>query len=203
MCGLFVSVGTSAQFSHLRHRIAVMERGCYLSQTKQSGELFCRSDTMRQRQLPTTYLKSQVRAARTSQSPFCHSVTFPLSGESLFEAPKKRSHDVRSFCFCLHLCTVLSPATSHCSNGTRLLTGSPCPAAGGRKRGAVSRKKYRVQRPLQGQLHDNISDRSQVREHLSLCYFCTTTSSTGSSCSYLAVTLLSLRDISPARGISV
>ena len=90
MCGLFVSVGTSAQFSHLRHRIAVMERGCYLSQTKQSGELFCRSDTMRQRQLPTTYSKSQVRAARTSQSPFCHSVTFPLSGESLFEVPKKK-----------------------------------------------------------------------------------------------------------------
>ena len=87
MCGLFVSVGTSAQFSHLRHRIAVMECGCYLSQTKQSGELFCRSDTMRQRQLPPTYLQSQVRAARTSQSPFCHSVTFPLSGESLFEAP--------------------------------------------------------------------------------------------------------------------
>ena len=82
----------------------------------------------------------------------------------------------------------------------RLLTGSPSPAAGGRKRGAVSRKKYKVQRPLQGQLHDNISDRSQVREHLSLCYFCTTTSSTGSSCSYLAVTLLSLRDISPVRG---
>ena len=113
---------------------------------------------------------------------------------------QKRSHDVRSFCFCRHLCTVLSPATSHCSNGTRLLTGSPSPAAGGRKRGAVSRKKYKVQRPLQGQLHDNISDRSQVREHLSLCYFCTTTSSTGSSCSYLAVTLLSLRDISPVRG---
>ena len=89
MCGLFVSVGTSAQFSHLRHRIAVMECGCYLSQTKQSGELFCRSDTMRQRQLPTTYSKSQVRAARTSQSPFCHSVTFPLSGESLIEAPKR------------------------------------------------------------------------------------------------------------------
>ena len=109
---------------------------------------------------------------------------------------------MRSFCFCRHLCTVLSPATPHCSNGTRLLTGSPCPAAGGRKRGAVSRKKYRVQRPLQGQLHDNISDRSQVREYLSLCYFCTTTSSTGSSCSYLAVTLLSLRDISPVRGIS-
>ena len=87
MCGLFVSVGTSAQFSHLRHRIAVMERGCYLSQTKQSGELFWRCDTMWQRQLPTTYSKSQVRAARTSQSPFCHSVTFPLSGESLFEAP--------------------------------------------------------------------------------------------------------------------
>ena len=39
--------------------------------------------------MPTTYLKSQVRDARTSQSPFCHSVTFPLSGESLFEAPKK------------------------------------------------------------------------------------------------------------------
>ena len=108
-----------------------------------------------------------------------------------------------SFCFCRHLCTVLSPATPYCSNGTRLLTGSPCPAAGGRKRGAVSRKKYRVQRPLQGQLHDNISDRSQVREHLSLCYICTTTSPTGSSCSYLAVTLLSLRDISPVRGISV
>ena len=87
MCGLFVSAGTSAQFSHLRHRIAVTESGCYLSQTKQSGELFCRSDTMRQRQLPTTYSKSQVRAARTSQSPFCHFVTFPLSGESLFEAP--------------------------------------------------------------------------------------------------------------------
>ena len=84
MCGLFVSVGTSAQFSHLRHRIAAMKRGCYLSQTKQSGELFWRSDTMRQRQLPTTYSKSQVRAARTSQSPFCHSVTFSLSGESLF-----------------------------------------------------------------------------------------------------------------------
>ena len=92
MCGLFVSVGTSAQFSHLRHRIAAMERGCYLSQTKQSGELFCRCDTMRQRQLPTTYSKSQVRAARTSQSPFCHSVTFPLSGESLFEAPKKKGN---------------------------------------------------------------------------------------------------------------
>ena len=76
---------------------------------------------------------------------------------------QKRSHDVRSFCFCRHLCTVLSPATSHRSNVTRLLTGSPSPAAGGRKRGAVSRKKYRVQRPLQGQLHDNISDRSQVR----------------------------------------
>jgi len=90
MCGLFVSVGTSAQISRLRHRIAVTERGCYLSQTKQSGELFCRSDTMGQRQLPTTYSKSQVRAARTSQSPFCHSVTFPLSGESLFEAPKKK-----------------------------------------------------------------------------------------------------------------
>ena len=90
MCGLFVSVGTSAQFFHLRARISVMERGCYLSQTKQSGELFCRSDTMRQRQLPTTYLKSQVRAARTSQSPFCHSATFPLSGESLLEAPKRR-----------------------------------------------------------------------------------------------------------------
>ena len=89
MCGLFVSIGTSAQLSHLRHRIAAMKRGCYLSQTKQSGELFCRSDTMRQRQLPTTYSKSQVRAARTSQSPFCHSVTFPLSGESLFEAQKK------------------------------------------------------------------------------------------------------------------
>ena len=87
----FVSVGTSAQFSRLRHRIAVTERGCYLSQTKQSGELFCRRDTMRQRQLPTTYLKSQVRAARTSQSPFCHFVTFPLSGESLFEAPNKKS----------------------------------------------------------------------------------------------------------------
>ena len=90
MCGLFVSVGTSAQFSRLRHRIAVTERGCYLSQTKQSGELFWRCDTMRQRQLPTTYTKSQVRAARTSQSPFCHSVTFPLSGESLFEAPNKK-----------------------------------------------------------------------------------------------------------------
>ena len=87
MCGLFVSVGTSAQFSHPWHRIAVTACGCYLSQTKQYGELFCRSDTMRQRQLPTTYSKSQVRAARTSQSPFCHSVTFPLSGESLFEAP--------------------------------------------------------------------------------------------------------------------
>ena len=87
MCGLFVSVGTSVQFSRLRHRISVTERGCYLSQTKQSGELFCRCDTMRQRQLPTTYLKSQVRAARTSQSPFCHFVTFPLLGESLFEAP--------------------------------------------------------------------------------------------------------------------
>ena len=37
--------------------------------------------------MPTTYTKSQVRAARTSQLPFCHSVTFPLSGESLFEAP--------------------------------------------------------------------------------------------------------------------
>ena len=35
--------------------------------------------------MPTTYLKSQVRAARTSQIPFCHSVTFPLSGESLFD----------------------------------------------------------------------------------------------------------------------
>ena len=92
MCGLFVSAGTSAQFSHPRHRIAVTERGCYLSQTKQSGELFCRSDTMRQRQLPTTYSKSQVRAARTSQSPFCHSVTFPLSGESLFEAPNKKGN---------------------------------------------------------------------------------------------------------------
>ena len=67
----------------------------------------------------------------------------------------------------------------------------------------MSRKKYRVQRPLQGQLHDNISDRSQVREHLNLCYFCTTTSLTDSSCSHLAVTLLSLRDISPVRGISV
>ena len=90
MCGLFVSAGTSAQFSHLRHRIATTACGCYLSQTKQSGELFCRSDTMRQRQLPTTYSKSQVRAARTSQLPFCHSVTFPLSGESLFEAPNKK-----------------------------------------------------------------------------------------------------------------
>ena len=86
----FVSVGTSAQFSRLRHRIAVTERGCYLSQTKQSGELFWRCDTMRQRQLPTTYSKSQVRAARTSQSSFCHFVTFPLSGESLFEAPNKK-----------------------------------------------------------------------------------------------------------------
>ena len=90
MCGLFVSAGTSAQFSHLRHRIATTACGCYLSQTKQSGELFCRSDTMRQRQLPTTYSMSQVRAARTSQSHFCHSVTFPLSGESLFEAPNKK-----------------------------------------------------------------------------------------------------------------
>ena len=90
MCGLFVSAGTSAQFSHLRHRIATNACGCYLSQTKQSGELFCRSDTMRQRQLPTTNSKSQVRAARTSQLPFCHSVTFPLSGESLFEAPNKK-----------------------------------------------------------------------------------------------------------------
>ena len=122
MCGLFVSVGTSAQFSHLRHRIAAMKRGCYLSQTKQSGELFCRSDIMRQRQLPTTNSKSQVRAARTSQLPFCHSVTFPLSGESLFEAPKKRSHDVRSFCFCRHLCTVLSPATPYCNDRMRLLS---------------------------------------------------------------------------------
>ena len=34
----------------------------------------------------------------------------------------KRSHDVRSFCFCRHLCTVLSPATPHCSKGTRLLS---------------------------------------------------------------------------------
>ena len=42
--------------------------------------------------MPTTYSKSQVRAARTSQSPFCHSVTFPLSGESLFEAPKKKGN---------------------------------------------------------------------------------------------------------------
>ena len=122
MCGLFVSVGTSAQFSHLRHRIAVMECGCYLSQTKQSGELFCRCDTVRQRQLPTTYSKSQVRAARTLQSPFCHSVTFPLSGESLFEAPKKDRTMCGLFCFCRHLCTVLSPATSHRSNVTRLLS---------------------------------------------------------------------------------
>ena len=89
MCGLFVSVGNSAQFSHLRHRIAVMERGCYLSQTKQSGELFCRGDTMRQRQLPTTYSKSQVRAARTSQSPFCHSMTFPCQGKLCLRRQKK------------------------------------------------------------------------------------------------------------------
>jgi len=94
MCGLFVSVGTSAQFSHLRHRIATTACGCYLSQTKQSGELFCRSDTMRQRQLPTTYSKSQVRAARTSQSPFCHFVTFLLSGESLFEAPNRKDRTI-------------------------------------------------------------------------------------------------------------
>ena len=163
--------------------------------------MFCRSDTMRQRQLPTTYLKSQVRAARTSQSPFCHFVTFPLSGESLFEAPNKKIAHRAVFLFHFKNCTRTCATTNY--NRTRLLTGSPCPAAGGRKRGAVSRKKYRVQRPLQGQLHDNISDQSQVREHLSLCYFCTTTSLTCSSCSYLAVTLLSLRDISPVRGISV
>ena len=156
---------------------------------------------MRQRQLPTTYSKSQVRAARTSQSPFCHFVTFPLSGESLFEAPNKKIAHRAVFLFHFKNCTRTCATTNY--NRTRLLTGSPCPAAGGRKRGAVSRKKYRVKRPLQGQLHDNISDRSQVREHLSLCYFCTTTSPTGSSCSYLAVTLLSLRDISPVRGISV
>ena len=31
----------------------------------------------------------------------------------------KRSLIERSFCFCRHLCTVLSPATPYCSNGTR------------------------------------------------------------------------------------
>ena len=113
----------------------------------------------------------------------------------------KRSLIERSFLFHFKNCTRTCDTTNY--NRTRLLTGSPCPAAGGRKRGAVSRKKYREQRPLQGQLHDNISDRSQVREHLSLCYFCTTTSPTGSSCSYLAVTLLSRRDISPVRGSTV
>ena len=91
-------------------------------------------------------------------------------------------------------------ATTH-NSSTRLLTGSPCPAAGGRKRGAVNKKKYRVQRPLQGQLHDNISDRSQVRNNFSLNLFRTTTPPTGSSCSFLAITLLSLRDISPVRGL--
>ena len=107
MCGLFVSVGTSAQFSRLRHRIAVTERGCYLSQTKQSGELFCRRDTMRQRQLPTTEKRSQVREHLslcyfcTTTSPRGSScsylavtllspVTFPLLGESLFEAPNEK-----------------------------------------------------------------------------------------------------------------
>ena len=108
---------------------------------------------------------------------------------ALFEAPNKKIAHRAVFFVSLLNCTRTCDTTNY--NRTRLLTGSPCPAAGGRKRGAVSRKKYRVQRPLQGQLHDNISDRSQVREHLNLCYFCTTTSPTGSSCSYLAVTLLS------------
>ena len=64
------------------------------------------------------------------------------------------------FRFTLNCTRTFATTNNSC---TRLLTGSPCPAAGGRKRGAVSRKKYRVQRPPQGQLHDNISDRSQVR----------------------------------------
>ena len=135
--------------------------------------------------------------------PFVTPWHFPCQGNLCLRRQTKRSHDVRSFCFCRHLCTVLSPATPYCSNGTRLLTGSPCPAAGGRKRGAVSRKKYRVQRPLQGQLHDNISDRSQVRALFKIYDYCTVTPSTGSSYSFLAITLLSLRDISPVRGITV
>ena len=70
MCGLFVYVGTSAQISRLRHRIAVTERGCYLSQTKQSGELFCRSDTMRQQQLPTTYQSHRFELLVPRSHPF-------------------------------------------------------------------------------------------------------------------------------------
>ena len=104
--------------------------------------------------------------------------------------------------FFVSLLNVPEPAPPLTTTEQRLLTGSPCPAAGGRKRGAVSRKKYRVQRPLQGQLHDNISDRSQVRALLKIYDYCTVTPSTGSSCSFLAITLFSLRDISPVRGIT-
>ena len=115
----------------------------------------------------------------------------------------KRSHDVRSFGFCRHLCTVLSPATSHRSDVTRLLTDERDQPSGGRKVDPSSMKKQGELRSAPSEQGDYVSDRSQVREHLSLCYFCTTTSLTGSSCSYLAVTLLSLRDISPVRGIAV
>ena len=36
------------------YKAPLTTRGCYLSQPKQSGELFWRCDTMRQRQLPIT-----------------------------------------------------------------------------------------------------------------------------------------------------
>ena len=111
-------------------------------------------------------------------------MTFPLSGESLFEAPNEKDRS-QSGLFRFTLNCTRTCVTTH-NNCTRLLTGSPCPAAGGRKRGAVSRKKYRVQRPPQVQLHDNISDRSQVRNNFSLKVFRTTTPPTGSSCSFLA-----------------
>ena len=87
MCGLFYFTLNWAQTCFITHNSRMR---LLTVADKTSGELFCRSDTMRQRQLPTTYSKTQVRAARTSQSPFCHSLTFPLSGESLFEAQNKK-----------------------------------------------------------------------------------------------------------------
>ena len=108
--------------------------------------------------------------------PFVTPWHFPCQGNLCLRRQTKRSHDVRSFCFCRHLCAVLSPATPYCSNGTRLLS-----VADKTIRWIVLALRY--------------NEATAVVDNIFKV--------TGSSCSYLAVTLLSLRDISPVRGNAV
>ena len=101
--------------------------------------------------------------------PFVTPWHFPCQGNLCLRRQQKRSHDVRSFCFCRHLCTVLSPATSHRSNVMRLLS-----VADKTIRWIVLSWRY--------------NEATAVADNIFKV--------TGSSCSYLAVTLLSLHDIS-------